>query len=186
MLLAVPLIAAAADPAPGPVNGGDPEIGEILEKFSKRTGRKFIVDPRVRASLGFYGIDGDKITYEQLLSTLTVNQFVAINQGDVTIVVPDANARQMPTPVYTDTRFTAADDEWVTLVLTTKNACAAHLVPILRPLMPQSAHLAAYPPGNTLVVSDRAVNARRIASVITKVDADAPAGRGCEEARKKE
>jgi general secretion pathway protein D len=180
LLLAVPLVAAAAEPAPACATGADPEIGVILEKFSKRTGRKLIVDPRVRAIPGFYGIKADEMTYEQLLATLTVNQFVAVNQGDVTIIVPDANARQMPTPVYLDTKFTAADDEWVTLVLTTRNACAAHLVPILRPLMPQAAHMAAYPTGNTLIVSDRSVNAKRIATLVAKIDAESPANRGCD------
>ncbi len=179
VLLCVPLVADAQESADS--GAGQFELTDIIRKFSERTGRKFIVDPRVRAIPVLYGIDTDKLTYEQLLMTLTVNQFVAISQGDVTLVIPDVNARQSPTPIYTDGRFKAADDEWVTLLLEPKNACAPHLVPILRPMMPQAAHLAANPQGNSLIVVDRAVNARRIATLIDKIDADAPAGRGCDE-----
>jgi type II secretory pathway component GspD/PulD (secretin) len=46
--------------------------------------------------------------------------------------------------------------------------------------MPQAAHLAAEPASNTLVVVDRAVNVRRLASLVEKMDAAATQGRGCE------
>ena len=41
-------------------------------------------------------------------------------------------------------------DELVTQVIAVKNVNAAQLVPVLRPLMPQAAHMAAYPRGNIL------------------------------------
>ena len=43
-----------------------------------------------------------------------------------------------------------------------KNVSAAQLVPILRPLIPQYGHLAAYPASNILIISDRASNVNRI------------------------
>jgi general secretion pathway protein D len=155
------------------------ELTDVLSRYAKRHGKTFIVDPRVRATGGLVGIDADKITYEQLLALASIHGYVVITSGEVTIVTPDVGARQQPTPVYTDARFKALDDEWVTLLLSAKNACTAHLVPILRPLMPQAAHLAAEPMSNQIVVSDRAVNARRIANLIERIDAAAPAGRGC-------
>ena len=166
--------------APGCVKSSDcAEIADLFREYSKRTGKKFVIDPRVRATGGVIGVDTDKLTYEQLLALATVNQFVAIQEGDLTIVLPDASARQQPTPVYYDTSFKAYDDEWVTLLIKGKNACVAHLVPILRPLMPQAAHLAANPVSNQVVISDRAVNARRIAQLVYKIDEATPAGRRC-------
>ena len=93
-------------------------------------------------------------------------------------VVPDANARQLPSRVFTDTSFQAADHEHVTLLLSTRNVCAAWLVPVLRPLMPQSAHLAAVMQNNGLIINDRAANARRIATLVTQLDVPAPGARG--------
>ena len=155
------------------------ELTDIIQKFSKRTGKKFNIDPRVRAIPMFAGIDPDKLTYEQLLATFTVHGFASVVQDDVVIVVPDAVARQLPTPVYTDLNFKAAPDEWVTLILTPKKACSAHLVPILRPLMPQAAHMAAEPASGSLVLTDRASNLRRVGDLIEKLDKAAPGKLEC-------
>jgi len=183
VLASLPLAAAAqestaresASSAPGPYM----ELIDIIQSFSKRTGRKFNIDPRTRAIPIYAGIDPNKITYEQLLATFTVHQFASFVQGDVVIVVPDASARQLPTPVHTDLHFKALDDEWVTVLLTPKKACAAQLVPVLRPLMPQAAHLAADLQSNSLVLTDRAANARRVGDLIEKLDQAATGKQNC-------
>ncbi len=51
-----------------------------------------------------------------------------------------------------------------------KNVSAAQLVPLLRPLIPQQGHLAAYPSGNMLIISDRASNVSRIMKIIERMD----------------
>lgn len=187
ILASLPLAAAAAEPPPcesvRPASGDYPELADIIKSYSKRTGKKFIIDPRVRAIPGYAGIDPDKITDEQLLATLTVHQFASVVQGDVTIVVPDAAARQLPTPVYTDGSFKATDDEWVTLVLTPKKVCTAQLVPILRPLMPQAAHMAADPAAGALILTDRAINMRRIIDIVERLDKAATGKQECGGAR---
>jgi general secretion pathway protein D len=43
-------------------------------------------------------------------------------------------------------------------------------VPILRPLLPQSAHLAAHQPSNALIVADRPQNMRRMLDLIRRMD----------------
>ena len=43
-------------------------------------------------------------------------------------------------------------------------------MPILRPLMPQYGHLAAYPACNILIISDRASNVNRIMRIIQRID----------------
>ncbi|HEX6397437.1 MAG TPA: hypothetical protein VFZ95_08440, partial [Steroidobacteraceae bacterium] len=73
VLVALPFTVTAADPAtpeaPNSASGKSPELTDIIESFSKRTGTKFNLDPRVRAIPGLIGIDPGKITYEQLLAT---------------------------------------------------------------------------------------------------------------------
>ena len=51
-----------------------------------------------------------------------------------------------------------------------KNVNAAQLVPILRPMIPQYGHLAAYPAGNLLIISDRAGNVNRMLHIIRRID----------------
>jgi general secretion pathway protein D len=176
--LALPLAATAQDSTPASGSSSSTraalpeiELGDLIARFARRSGRQFIVDPRVRAQVPLAGMDPDRIGYDKLLAILAVHQFAAVTQGDWIIVVPDANARQLPTPVYTERNFkTGAPDEIVTLVLTMKNVCAPQSVPVLRPLMPQAAHMAAFPDTNTLILSDHASNLHRLVTVIEALE----------------
>ncbi len=58
----------------------------------------------------------------------------------------------------------------VTQIINLKNVSASQLVPLLRPLIPQSGHLAAYPSGNMLIISDRASNVSRIMRIVERMD----------------
>ena len=150
--------------------GGGIELTELISRFAKRNHKQVIIDPRVRAIVSLAGVDPAELSYDQLLAILDVHQFVAVEVNGVISIVPDANARQLPVPVYDDLRFKALEHELVTLLVQPKNVCASHLVPVLRPLMPQSAHLAAEMQTNTLIISDRSVNARRIAELVGQLD----------------
>ena len=175
--LALPLAATAQESAPSASSSSSRaalpgiELGDLIARFAKRSGKQFIVDPRVRAEVPLAGMDPDRIGYDKLLAILAVHQFAAATQGDWIIVVPDANARQLPTPVYTERNFkTGAPDEIVTLVLSVRNICAAQSVPVLRPLMPQAAHMAAFTDTNTLILSDHASNLHRLVSLIEALE----------------
>jgi general secretion pathway protein D len=92
-----------------------------------------------------------------------------VPSGDVVKILPDANARQMPGNDLPD-RVSSTSDEIVTQVVDVRNVSAAQLVPILRPMVPQYAHLAAYPAGNILIISDRASNVNRMIRIIRRID----------------
>src|SRR5437764_14934665 len=64
----------------------------------------------------------------------------------------------------------ATSDEIVTQVIYVRNVSAAQLVPILRPMIPQYGHLAAYPSSNILIISDRAGNVNRMMRIIRRID----------------
>ena len=93
----------------------------------------------------------------------------------------------MPCPWCRTTMRRIAADEWVTRVLTTSNIERAQLVPILRPLLPQSAHLAAHADINPAhrhgPLRERATHhrdralARRARSQLSALTAAAVAGR---------
>ena len=96
-------------------------------------------------------------------------------------ILPDRDARQLPSRVLNADDPGIGDDTLVTRIVQVRNACAAHMVPVLRPLMPQFAHMAAYPPTNTLILADRADNVRRVVDLVESIDKAAPPGRqNCE------
>jgi general secretion pathway protein D len=176
----LPFAAAAAAEAPAPTpDSRYIDLGQLIDRVAKRTGKEFVLDPRVRADIPLAGMDPAKVDYERLLAILRVNQFVAVEEKGFVIIVPDANARQMPTPTYTDLKFKALNDELVTVLLEGRNTCAASLVPLLRPLLPQAAHLAADLNSNTMLISDRADNARRVGDLFERLDRAAPPGQKC-------
>ncbi len=155
MVLALPVLASAAEPAASPCVAASShsddgmEMTDLIDKVAKRTGKQFIVDPRVRAIVSSTGIDLEKVDYGRLLAILTIHQFAAYESNGVVKVLPDASARQLPIPVTSEVPANALDDEYVTVMFQAKNMCAAQSVPVLRPLMPQAAHLAAFPQANT-------------------------------------
>ena len=116
----------------------------MLAAVAKRTGKKFIVDPRVRADVTVVGQEPTSIDYPALLLILQVHGFAAVEQGGYVHVIPDATMRQQPLPLVTG-KESYADGEYVNKIIMLKSAAAAQLVPILRPLLPQVAHLVALP-----------------------------------------
>lgn len=152
-------------------NFKDAEIGQVIEAVAAATGKTIIPDPRVRAQVTMLSqtpMTPDAF-YEAFLALLQVHQFIAVESGGIIKIVPDANARQMPNKDLPD-RINGDSDELVTQVIAVQNVNAAQLVPVLRPLMPQAAHMAAYPSGNILILSDRASNVNRVMRIIRRID----------------
>jgi general secretion pathway protein D len=127
----------------------------------------------VRADVQLLGQDAANITYGELLTVLHVHGFTTSEYGGYVTVIPDTGARVMPTPLVSG-KETHPDAEFVSAIITVKSIQAAHLVPILRPLLPQSAHLAALPCVNKLVMVDTFANVRRIESLIASLDVGEP------------
>src|ERR1700722_13123993 len=152
-------------------NFKDADITQIAEAVSAATGKNFIIDPRVRAQVTMLSSTpmSPDAFYQAFLSILQVHGFVALPAGKIIKIVPDANARQYPSNDLPD-HVSSSSDEIVTQVIAVKSVNAAQLVPILRPLIPQYGHLAAYPASNILIISDRANNVNRIMRIIERID----------------
>ncbi len=152
-------------------NYKDADLSQIIEAVSAVTGKNFIVDPRVKAQVTMLSSTpmSPAAFYEAFLSILQVHGFVAVPSGDTIKIIPDANARQVPANDLPGS-VSKSSDEIVTQVIAVKNVSAAQLVPILRPLIPQYGHLAAYPASNMLIISDRASNVNRLMRIIQRID----------------
>ncbi len=167
LLLAVGMSATAVA-EPFTLNLQNAELRSLIQTVSKRTGRNFIVDPRVNAKITVVSSTpvNDRELYDVFLSVLAVHGYAAVPQGDVTKIVPAVAAKQDAIP----SGDTQSGAQLVTRVVTIEHVNAAQLVPILRPLLPQEGHLAAYQPTNRLIVTDSADNIQRIMQIIDRVD----------------
>jgi general secretion pathway protein D len=146
---------------------------QLIEDVSKRTGKNFIVDPRVQGDVTLAGKDANSVSYDELLQILQVHGFVAVEAGNLVKIVPDANARAMAAPVISGLER-RPDGQVVSKVFPVKTMPAAHLVPLLRPLLPQAAHLAAVACTNTLIMVDTYANVQRIESLVKALDTGEP------------
>ncbi len=155
------------------LNLKDADINALIGTVAEVTGRNFIVDPRVKGKVTVVSsrpMDSDEI-YEVFQSILKVHGFAAVPSGEVIKIVPDVSAKQDSIPSVTDSA-PGRGDAMVTRVIQVDNVAAAQLVPILRPLVPQQGHLAAYPASNVLIISDRARNVERLVNIIRRIDKD--------------
>jgi general secretion pathway protein D len=181
LALALALAAAGAyaqaprAPAPGQTmitpNYKDADLGQIIEAVSQLTGKNFIIDPRVKAQVTMLSASpmSPDAFYQAFLALLEVHGFIAVPDGRIVKIVPDANARQMPSNDLPD-HVSGTSDELVTQVIMLRNVSAALLVPVLRPLIPQYGHLAAYANANMLIISDHANNVNRMIRIIERID----------------
>jgi general secretion pathway protein D len=135
---------------------------ELIEQLAESTGMEFVVDPRVRADPAYVGGSAD-MTYSKLLSILRVYGYAAVQSAGRVHVVPLAAARTLPTRLVEQDDPDLSDDEIVTRVITL-DADTANMVPILRPMLPQHAHLAS-DGERSLVIVDHYDNVRRIAAI---------------------
>ena len=152
-------------------NYKDADLSQIIQAVSEVTGKNFIIDPRVNAKVTMLSATpmSPAAFYEAFLSVLQVYGYVAVPAGKVIKIIPNTDARQLPS-IDLPNDVSSTSDEIVTQIITMKNVSAAQLVPLLRPLIPQQGHLAAYAPGNMLIISDRASNVSRIMKIIQRMD----------------
>jgi len=153
------------------LNLKDADIRALISTVSKFTGKNFIIDPRVKAKVTV--ISANTLTpeavYEVFLSVLQVHGYAAVPTGPIIKIVPAVNAKQGPLPLSgKNDNFPA--DELITKIIRLDHVPASQLVPILRPLVPQQGHLAAYNPTNTLIITDHAGNIHRLMKIIAGVD----------------
>ncbi|MBU6421685.1 MAG: type II secretion system protein GspD, partial [Gammaproteobacteria bacterium] len=171
-LLLAPAFASAQSSAAGggiTLNFKDADIREVAATIGQITHKDFIIDPRVQGRVTVISskpINADTV-YAVFLSVLQVHGLAAVPAGAMIKIVPALEARQMP---GTTLSRATPGDAIVTDVVQINNVSAAQLVPVLRPLMSTEAQLAAYPPSNMLIISDRASNVQRLLDIITRID----------------
>jgi len=173
-LLALTLGAGVASAQDYTVNLKETDIQELIKFVAEATGTTIVVDPSVKGRVKVISskpVSRDEL-YELFLSILEVHGYTAVRSGGVIRVIQSKDARSSPVQVR-DGDSGQASDEYVTEVIKLDNISAAKLIPVLRPLVPQQAHMAAYAPSNAIIISDLSSNIDRIRNIIERMDKSA-------------
>jgi len=153
------------------VNMKDTDIQEFIKFVADITGSTIVIDPSVKGKVKV--ISSKPVSkaelYDLFLSILDVHGYTAVRSGAVIRVIPNKDARSAPVPVDKGPSQ-RNNDEYVTQVVRLENVSAAKLIPVLRPLVPQQAHMAAYAPSNAIIISDIRSNINRILDIIDRMD----------------
>ncbi len=175
------LLASLVTLAPGAgaqdftVNLKETDIQELIKFVSEATGTTIVVDPAVKGKVKVVSarpVNASEL-YDLFLAILDVHGYTAVRSGEVVRVIQSKDARSASVPVAAAAAGAGGNDEYVTQVLRLDNISAAKLIPVLRPLVPQQAHMAAYAPSNAIIISDTSSNIARIQDIIERMDRSA-------------
>jgi general secretion pathway protein D len=155
------------------VNLKETDIQELIKFVAEATDTTIVVDPKVKGTVKVISskpVSSSEL-YDLFLSILDVHGYTAVRSGNVVRVIQSKDARSAP--VRVESARVTPSDEYVTHVIRLDNISAAKLIPVLRPLVPQQAHMAAYAPANAIIISDIASNIERIRNIIESMDESA-------------
>lgn len=148
------------------LNFQDADIRSLITTVADITGRNIVIDPAVSGRvtvIGTQALDRDSV-YEVFKSILSVHGYGAVEDGDVTRIVPAEAARAGADEA-------GGERDFVTRLIGLEHVRAEDVLPMLRSLLPASAFVAAHGASNSLLVSDRAASVRRLEQIVRRLDA---------------
>jgi general secretion pathway protein D len=148
------------------------DVKDVIRWASDLTEKSIIIHPGV-AGKKISVVAGDPLTraeaWQVLLSTLQLNGIAVMESEDTVKILPEQEAKSEKIPMSDEGRKSGQED-MVVRIIKVKNLAATQLINLLKPLTPQSAHFAAYPETNTIILADRAGNIERIVDIISNID----------------
>lgn len=174
LILGLSLVSIAQAQQTWTVNFKDSDIHEVIKFVADATGKTLVIDPQVKGRVKVISatpLDSEQL-YNLFLSVLEIHGFTAISVGDIVRVIPIKEARTTPGPLVPGAKGKEpiTTDAQVTQVIQLQNVAAVKLLPVIRPLVPSHAHLAAYAPSNAIIISDTAANIERVQGLIARID----------------
>lgn len=152
------------------LNSKEMDIQQLIVSVAKATNKTIVIDPKVKGKvqvISTAALNREEY-YELFLTVLELHGYTAVESAGVVRVIPAKEARTSPVEVVKENAVNSS--EVITQVIQLENISAAKLIPVLRPLAPQQAHMAAYAPSNAIIISDTRANILRIQKVIQQID----------------
>lgn len=153
----------------------DVELPVVIDTIARLTGRNYIYDDRVRGRVTI--VSPTKITIEQASavfeSVLQVKGFTVVpGAGETYKVVPIREGKESPIETIRESQAMPTTDRFVTRLIPLRYIDAQAIADTLKPLVSKDASLVAYPPTNTVILTDSASNIVRILDLISSIDVE--------------
>jgi general secretion pathway protein D len=167
-------VGAQATPAEGKVtlDFKDIELTDLIQTISELTGRNFIYDETVRGKVTIISPTEMSLdqAYQLFLTVLNVKGFTVVQAGRVHRVIPLRDVKESNVPVVDDRRARVGEN-FITRIIPLQHIDATVMAnAVLAPLIPKTSNIVAYPPANTLIITDTAANIDRLLTIIRQLD----------------
>jgi general secretion pathway protein D len=153
----------------------DAELAQVIETIARATNRNFIYDDRVRGRVTI--VSPDPIPVEQAYavfeSVLQVKGFTTVvTPGGAIKVVPVREAKESSIETVQSSKRPPNRDTFVTRLIPLRYIDADSIVNTLKPLVSKDAAMAAYPPTNTVILTESSSNIRRLIQILESIDVE--------------
>ncbi len=156
-------------------------LESLVDRVARSSKKSFLVDSRAAQQLYLGNIKPEDVNYPTLLAILRANGMAATTIEGRVNIVPVFEIRSLAVPLVQNDDSSIPADEWVSRIVTTSKKEASSMVPVLRPLLPQAAHLSAMcgscEPGaqnctncRQLIIVDRYANVQRITAIVKMLE----------------
>jgi general secretion pathway protein D len=149
------------------------DINVFIKFMSELTGTNFVVDQRVRGKVTI--ISPSKISLQEahkvFESVLEVHGYATVNSGEVVKIIPSPDARSKSIETKLRAEAAAPEDKVVTQLIPLRYADPVEIKRLFTPMVSKSSVILAYPPTNTLIITDVYSNILRLLKILKEIDA---------------
>ncbi len=145
------------------------DIQDLVRWASSVTKKTIIIHPSVKGSITV--VAGEEMSreeaYQVFLSVLQVHGFMVVDTDQALKVIPIDIGKESDIAVGGSS---LSPEDMVVRIIKLKNISANDIIALVRPMLPQASHLAAYPGTNTLLIASRSAKVEQIVGIIKRLD----------------
>lgn len=151
----------------------DADLPDLVKVIGQLTGKRFIFGGKIR-NIKASVYSPQKVTvaeaYQAFLSILDANGLTVIPHGRFLKIVETQGIANQNTPTLGPQQGAPAEDRYVTRMVRMHNVSAEEVSNLLTKFKSKDGDVAAYAPGNMLIITDTGTNIRRMMSIVEEVD----------------
>ena len=148
------------------------DIVVFIKFISELTSKNFIIDQRVRGKVTI--ISPAKISIEEAYrvfeSVLEVHGYATVTSGEVIKIIPSPDARTKNVELLLREAARSPEDRVITQLIPLEFADPNEIRKLFAPLVSKSSVILAYPPTNTLIITDVQSNIQRLLRILDEID----------------
>jgi general secretion pathway protein D len=149
----------------------DVDLATVTKFISDVTGKNFIFDERVKGGITIIAPTQLDIedAYNLFTSVLELKGFTVVPSGtNAYKIIPSVEAKQKGIRISSD--MPLVNETYIVRLMPLKNITSSDAVRLLQPVVSKDGHIAAFEPGNLILLVDSGLNVEKVLSIIEIID----------------